>query len=97
LTALFDELGLDETQQVVRRVARQGSANSGLVVSRASLVPEICVTADGVWWHPVAATDPAMKVADSWRPLGAVVEAVTDEFRRHRLRGDMLASTFPCA
>ncbi len=97
LVALFDDLGLDEDQRVVRRVARQGSANAGLTVSRSSLLPEVCVTADGVWWHPVAAIDPSMKVADTWSPLTATIEKVRDEYRSHRISGDVLASTFPCA
>lgn len=97
LTNLFDELGLTSRQRVVRRVARQGSANAGLAVSRASLLPEVCVTADGVWWHPVAAADPSMFVQPSWRPLGDAIDNITDELRMHRMRGDMLASTFPCA
>jgi hypothetical protein len=97
LADLFDDLGLGEDQRVVRRVARQGAANAGLVVSRASLVPEVCVTTEGVWWHPVAAADPAMRVAERWRPLTGAIGAITEEFRSHRLRGDVLASTFPCA
>jgi len=97
LVDLFDELGLEDDQRVVRRVAKQGSANAGLTVSRASLVPEVCLTADGVFWHPVAAIDPAMKVTDSWSPLGDVITAISDEYRAYRIRGDILASTFPCA
>jgi pyruvate-formate lyase-activating enzyme len=97
LVDLFDALGLDDDQRVVRRVARQGCANAGLTVSRTSLLPEVCVTADGVWWHPVAAVDPAMKVCDDWSPLGATIEMVRDEYRSHRISGDVLASTFPCA
>lgn len=38
-----------------------------------------------------------MKVADTWRPLPEVIDLITDELRAHRLRGDVLASTFPCA
>ncbi|MCC5950900.1 MAG: radical SAM protein [Acidimicrobiia bacterium] len=97
LERLFSDLGLDDDQRVVRRVARQGAANSGLTVSRTSLVPEVCVTAEGVWWHPVAAIDPAMKVADHWAPFDEVLDSVREEYRRHRIRGDVLASTFPCA
>jgi pyruvate-formate lyase-activating enzyme len=97
LAELFDQLGLDDDQRVVRRVARQGAANAGLALSRASLVPEVCVSADGVWWHPVTATDPGMRVAATWSPLPPVLDAITEEFRVHRLRGDVLASTFPCA
>lgn len=97
LNRLFDELELSDDARVVRRIARQGAANVGLTVSRESLIPEICLTADGAWWHPVAVTDPSMKVADTWTPLAGVISTVTDEFRAHRLAGDVLASTFPCA
>ena len=97
LIGFFDELGLADDQRVVRRVARQGSANAGLVVSRASLVPEVCVTAEGVYWHPVAAIDPTMKVAATWSPLTSIIDDVRDEYRGYRLKGDVLASTFPCA
>jgi pyruvate-formate lyase-activating enzyme len=97
LTAVFDGLGLADEQRVVRRVAAQGSATGGLTLSRASLLTEVCVIAEGVWWHPVGATDPAMKVADTWRPLTTTIEQVTEELREHRVRGAVLASTFPCA
>lgn len=36
LESLFDSLDLDQDQRVVRRIARQGAANGGLTVSRAS-------------------------------------------------------------
>ena len=97
LEALFDQLGLDDEQRVIRRVARQGAANAGLTVSRASLVPEVCVTADGVWWHPVAALDPDMLVSEDWAPLAKSIDAIRDEFRHYRIANDVLASTFPCA
>ena len=96
LEALFDELGLDRSQRIVRRIARQGAANAGLTVSRSSLVPEICVTAEGVWWHPVAAIDPAMKVSSEFSPLGEVIDGIRQEYRTHRISSDVLASTFPC-
>lgn len=97
LATLFDQLGLNDDQRVIRRIARQGSANAGLTVSRASLVPEVCVTADGVWWHPVAAIDPTMKVCDEWAPLAKSIDTIRDEYRSYRIANDVLASTFPCA
>lgn len=97
LDAFFDKLGLDDDQRVIRRVARQGSANAGLTISRASLIPEVCITAEGVYWHPVSAIDPAMKISDQWSPLDEIIDTTIDEYRTHRLRGDVLASTFPCA
>ena len=97
LAALFDDLELSSEQRVVRRLARQGAANAGLVVSRNSLIPEICLTADGAYWHPVAAIDPSMLISDSWSPLETVIKAATDEYRQYRMTSDVLASTFPCA
>ncbi len=97
LNTLFDDLGLDESQRVVRRIARQGAANAGLTVSRASLIPEVCVTAEGVWWHPVAAIDPAMKVSSEFSPLDKIIDSIRNEYRTHRIANDVLASTFPCA
>jgi pyruvate-formate lyase-activating enzyme len=97
LHVLFDELALGDDQRVIRRVARQGCANAGLVMSRASLVPEICVHSDGVAWHPVAAADPAMQVAGPGTPLAAATASVREEYSRYRIEGDVLASTFPCA
>ena len=61
LTELFDRLELADDQRVVRRIARQGSANSGLTMSRASLLPEVCITGEVVWWHPVAAAEQTRK------------------------------------
>ena len=57
---------------LVRRVARQGEATRGVVVSRATVVPEVCVTADGVYWHPVAVSvnppDPFPTASDADPP-----------------------------
>jgi pyruvate-formate lyase-activating enzyme len=97
LEALFDELGLADEQRVVRRVARQGAATRGLALSRASLIPEVCVHSAGIAWHPVAASDPAMQVAPAGTPLALATEAIRDEYRHHRITSDVIASTFPCA
>jgi uncharacterized radical SAM superfamily Fe-S cluster-containing enzyme len=41
--------------RVIRRIALRGSASEGVAVSRADLVPEVTITAEGVYWHPVGA------------------------------------------
>jgi organic radical activating enzyme len=97
LAALFDELGLGNDERVIRRVARQGAAHEGMAVSRASLVPEVCVHAGGIAWHPVAASDPSMQVAPAGTPLSVATDAIREEYRQYRIAGDVLASTFPCA
>lgn len=92
-----DELGLDQSSRVIRRIARQGVATEGLTISRASVIPEICVADGKVWWHPVGATDPALQVFDHVPRLHDVIEAVSDEFTRYRLETDLVAASFPCA
>ena len=37
---------------VIRRIALRGSATEGIALSRADLVPEVTITAEGVHWHP---------------------------------------------
>ena len=82
---------------IVRRVAQQGVATRGIVISRATVVPEVCVTGRGVYWHPVAATDPAMQVHDHLDDLPGAVSEIRREFLDYRRRGEVLAATFPCA
>lgn len=94
---LCSDLGIAESDRILRRIARQGEATEGLVISRKSVIPEICVTAEGVWWHPVGATDPSLKVFDGIPPLSQIVAAVTEEFVSYRLETEMLAASFPCA
>jgi MoaA/NifB/PqqE/SkfB family radical SAM enzyme len=99
-TALADlcaELGLAASDTIVRRVAAEGFANDGIVITRESVLPEVCVTADGVFWHPVAITNPTMRVTQSVFPLHDAVSAIREEFLDFRRRGNVLAASFPCA
>lgn len=96
LNAYFDGLGIDYSSRLVRPVAQQGFANSGHRVSIDTLQPEPTLTADGIWWHPVAVTDPAMQVTTSPLPLAAALDTIRDtlvvqdgarrEGRRHVFR-----------
>lgn len=81
----------DNDQRIVRRIARRGAANAGFTVSRASLIPEVCVAADGVWWHPVGATDRTMEVSDHWALLRTTIETCD---ARIRISNHVLANTF---
>lgn len=96
LHALCDDLGLGPDDRVIRRIAAQGMAESGIRISRTSILPEICITAEGVWWHPVGATDPALQITADIPPLADIVADVTDEYRRHRADTDLVAAAFPC-
>ena len=95
-TRLLDDWGIPEHDRLVRPVARQGVATGGEEVTVDTLAPEPTVTASGIWWHPVAVTDPAMQVADRPAPLKpafdtirdtvAVQDAARKEGRRHVFR-----------
>ena len=53
----LDGRHISEQDRVVRRIALRGFAVQGVALARADLVPEITITADGVYWHPVGAED----------------------------------------
>ncbi len=54
------------------RVADERFADTGLHVSPENLGLEPTITADGAWWHPVAVTDPTLKIYDAPQPLSEV-------------------------
>ncbi len=74
----LDEAGIDRADRVIRPVAQEGFAESGTHVSIDTLEPEPTITADGAWWHPVAVTDPHLRIADSPTPLAEVFGVVRD-------------------
>jgi organic radical activating enzyme len=83
--------------RVIRRVAMRGFAEQGLALARADLVPEITITAEGVYWHPVGADDGDLfltaeifPLADAFIALGRALDRETEHQRR-------LATIFNCA
>ena len=96
LHARLDELGIAPDDRVIRPVAKQGFADEGLVVTIDDLEPEPTLAADGLWWHPVAITDPTLQVTPHPLPLAeglatirdtvAVQDAARREGKRHVFR-----------
>ncbi|CAA9418554.1 MAG: Fe-S oxidoreductases of moaA/nifB/pqqE family [uncultured Propionibacteriaceae bacterium] len=78
LHATLDEQGIDREDRVIRPVAQEGFADTGVHVSLDTLEPEPTITADGAWWHPVAVTDPHLRIADAPLPLAEVFGVVRD-------------------
>jgi len=93
----LDELGIARDDQVVRPVAYEGLASEGMVITRESLVPEVTVTADGVYWHPVAATDEDALVTDRIEPLAPALDEISRAFAEQWARRASAAQLFPCA
>jgi molybdenum cofactor biosynthesis enzyme MoaA len=95
--AFLDAQGISEENRVIRRIALRGVATEGIALSRADLVPEVTITSDGVFWHPVGAEDSDLLVSRKIFPLAdslaAVRSAVDREFDHQR----RLAKIFNCA
>jgi sulfatase maturation enzyme AslB (radical SAM superfamily) len=93
----LDDLPIAPEDQVVRPIAHEGAASEGVVLTRASLVPEITVTADGVYWHPVAATDEDALVTRQIEPLTPALDEISRAFADQWARAARAAELFPCA
>jgi sulfatase maturation enzyme AslB (radical SAM superfamily) len=78
----LDDEKIAAEDRVIRRIALRGSAGEGVAVSRADLVPEVTITADGVYWHPVGAEDADLLVTPDIFPLAESFAAVRRAFDR---------------
>ena len=67
--AFLDACRIGEEDRVIRRIALRGSAAQGIALARADLVPEVTITAEGVFWHPVGAEHDDMLVSREIFPL----------------------------
>jgi pyruvate-formate lyase-activating enzyme len=83
--------------RVIRRIALRGSASEGVALSRADLVPEVTITAEGVYWHPVGAEDADLLVSRDIFPLSESFAAVRRAFEREGQHANKLARIFNCA
>jgi len=97
LHALFDSLGIPRADQVIRPIALQGVADEGVVFSRESLIPEVTVTAEGIYWHPVAALDENALVSRQVLPLGPSLDRVQELFAEQWSSVTAATSMFACA
>lgn len=83
--------------RVIRRIALRGAASEGVAVTRSDLVPEVTITADGVYWHPVGAEDADLLVTRKIFPLVESFAAVRRAFDREGELAGKLARIFNCA
>ncbi len=86
-----------EEDRVIRRIALRGAASEGVALTRADLVPEVTITAEGVYWHPVGAEDNDLLVTRDIFPLSESFSAVRAAFDREREHANKLARIFNCA
>jgi sulfatase maturation enzyme AslB (radical SAM superfamily) len=93
----LNEEKIAEEDRVIRRIALRGSATEGLAITRADLVPEVTITAEGVYWHPVGAEDADLLVTHDIFPLSESFAAVRLAFDREGEHANKLARIFNCA
>ncbi|GAB3232111.1 radical SAM protein [Glycomyces halotolerans] len=94
---LLDQVGIARPDQVIRPIAQRGYADDGVALTVESLIPEVTVTADGVYWHPVAADHDDQLVTRDLFPLGDAIEEVRRRFAAYRRESDSAAQRFTCA
>src|SRR3954468_21009948 len=93
----LDDEKIAAEDRVIRRIALRGVASEGVAVARAYIVPEVTITADGVYWHPVGAEDADLLVTPDIFPLSESFAAVRRAFDREREHTNKLARIFNCA
>lgn len=93
----LDREKIAEEDRVIRRIALRGAASEGVALTRTDLVPEVTITAEGVYWHPVGAEDNDLLVTRDIFPLSESFAAVRTGFNREREHANKLARIFNCA
>jgi molybdenum cofactor biosynthesis enzyme MoaA len=93
----LDGKKISERDRVIRRIALRGFAEQGIALARADLVPEITITANGVYWHPVGAEDDDLLVTRNIFPLADAFDAARRAWERERAHANRLATIFNCA
>jgi MoaA/NifB/PqqE/SkfB family radical SAM enzyme len=77
LEAFVRGLGIAEEDHFVRPLARRGFSSDGIDVGTHNLMPEVTVTADGVYWHPlVSPSDTDMLITKRIHPLAEAVDCI---------------------
>jgi pyruvate-formate lyase-activating enzyme len=95
--AMLDAMGIPRRDQVVRPLAQRGFATDGLELTVETLLPEVTVTADGIYWHPVGADHLDQLVTRDLFPLRMAIDEITRRFVEYRRALSAGAETFPCA
>lgn len=80
LDGLRRSLGIPEEDHIIRPLAHRGFSQEGLEVSPSSLMPEVTVNVDGVFWHPLASPSSTdMQVSQQIFPLAEAVACIQQQ------------------
>jgi MoaA/NifB/PqqE/SkfB family radical SAM enzyme len=81
-------MGIPEADHFIRPLAKRGYSREGLEVGKETMAPEITVSLDGVFWHPLA-TDADMLVSRTIFPLAAAVARIQEQLECIRCAGSV--------
>lgn len=81
-------LGIEQAAHFFRPLARRGASESGIEVTAASVMPEVTVSRDGVFWHPLACEDDFL-VTRRIFPLRAALAEVHERFHAVMASGSL--------
>ncbi len=97
LHACLDQANIAREDRVIRPVAAEGFADTGMHVSIDNLEPEPTITNDGAWWHPVAVTNPHMRIHDGPLPISEIFGVVRDTLEVQDAASRSGREVFRCA
>lgn len=86
--AFIRSLGVAPEAHFFRPLARRGFSADGIEVTAASVVPEVTVSRDGVFWHPLACEDDFL-VTRRVFPFAAALAEVHERFHAVLERGEL--------
>jgi len=86
-------LGIPDEDHFVRPLAKRGFSREGLELDMGSLIPEVTVNVDGVFWHPLS-TDSDMQVSRNLFPLAESVDRIREQLASISLTGKASLMTF---
>jgi organic radical activating enzyme len=97
LHRLLDDVGIPRSDQLIRPIAKRGFATTGITLTAEALIPEVTITADGVYWHPVGADHADQLVRREPFPLASAIDEIRNRFAEYRTAAVAAAQHFPCA
>ena len=96
LHGFLADLGIEAEDRLIRPVAQEGYADTGVEITLDSVEPEPTLTADGAWWHPVGVTNRHLRVSDAPLPLAHVFDVVRDVVAVQKAAGSQGRAVFRC-
>ena len=72
-------LGIAKEDHLIRPLAKRGFSQEGVTIKKETLLPELTITSEGIFWHPLASpSSKDMLISRDIFPLAAAVKSVQD-------------------